>query len=1123
MAKELISKHVKIQNRYVRAVDLARDLHDPDSLYGYVVTPNVKDAIRRIINGLKPNSTLRAFRVTGPYGSGKSAFGLSLAGLLSDPKKENHASQLFKNEIDISQVPHFEPLILVGSRTSLSNELVLKAIETGKNLLGNTDNIVKELTKYQDENKDQKMNAVTVLDLLVKLSERMNSKKQRGLIVLIDEMGRFLEYAAANPNKEDPSIFQLLAERAGGSKNKYFAVVGFLHHRFGDYVATLGDWMEGEWSRSSERYEEITFQENAEQTLYLISQALKPKQNHDPKIISLSKKNFHEASIRRLIAVESLNKDIKTTNLYPLHPATLACLISSTRRFGQSDRSVFSFLQSSEPYGFQRFIHENFYDPQNCYRINNFFDYLSSQGEFRFQSNERENRWQLAKDILLSNTDMTDDEKILLKSIAILSVLEPIPGLKTDTKSLSWALAIPDKTVKETFTKLLNRGVIQKRSSSSDYSLWSHTSIDLEYWRDEAKLAVPKIANLEDQFSNFPPIRPLIAQNHYLRTGTLRSFAICFEHKITETENCCDGKIVIKPILSDDSFDKEAKNAANLSKKLGDMAIVKLHQLSPELLNNTYELSCWNWIRANCPELRMDDIARAEVDTRIREYKSLIGTSLSPYLDKSENATRESWFYMGQKVKDIKSRVSLNSYLSEICDNVYPNTPILRNELINRTKLSAPIAAARMKLMDLMLSNKHLPNLGIENGAPPELTIYRSMFLSSKIHRMEKKNWNFVAPKKNSDPNSWLPSWNFIDLQVKGNDKVSISKILEELQKPPIGLKGGAALLLIIAYIVSSKNSIALMEKNSFQPAISHAHLMRLAKAPKYFELHHIPETNDNHVLNKLVNKLEIWENNPPIPLLIPVVESLFNWWNNLSLYARTTRTISKNAQSVREVLRKAHDPVTLIFEQLPLATRAIEKSNIKVEKFVDKLDDALNEISDSYPSLISQVETRLLNVFEVKNISNLRNLIKINYEKHILKLTDYNLRAFVDRALNDELSNEIWLDRIGGLIVGKRLDSWDDSHLDLFAFEIRILAQNLVRWLATIHEANARKSPITAIHLTDSNGKNGSLYVHDNEIEDSKLFNQMKKLLADSNQPDIMLVKLFENVIKSSQREKVE
>src|SRR3546814_17054429 len=77
-------------------------------------------------------------------------------------------------------------------------------------------------------------------------------------------MGRFLEHTAANVTTEDPAIFQLLAERAGGKAGGDLGVVTFMHHRFADYVSTMGNWIQDEWTRSAERYEELPFGESTE-------------------------------------------------------------------------------------------------------------------------------------------------------------------------------------------------------------------------------------------------------------------------------------------------------------------------------------------------------------------------------------------------------------------------------------------------------------------------------------------------------------------------------------------------------------------------------------------------------------------------------------------------------------------------------------------------------------------------------------------------------------------------------------------------------------------------------------------------------------------------------------------
>ena len=69
--------------RFTRAVHIRRDFRDLRyRLDGYQVTPLVRQAASRIVAGLAPGSSERAFSVVGPFGSGKSAFGLFVAHFL---------------------------------------------------------------------------------------------------------------------------------------------------------------------------------------------------------------------------------------------------------------------------------------------------------------------------------------------------------------------------------------------------------------------------------------------------------------------------------------------------------------------------------------------------------------------------------------------------------------------------------------------------------------------------------------------------------------------------------------------------------------------------------------------------------------------------------------------------------------------------------------------------------------------------------------------------------------------------------------------------------------------------------------------------------------------------------
>ena len=130
----VIADRVGVTRRYVRSIELERDLADPAALVGYVATPTVLDTLQRLLQGLAEGSTHRAFRITGPYGSGKSAFLLLLARLFAEQAGQTSSAMdlLARRSPDqlalVRQARRYEPLVVVGRRESLG-ELLLSAIE----------------------------------------------------------------------------------------------------------------------------------------------------------------------------------------------------------------------------------------------------------------------------------------------------------------------------------------------------------------------------------------------------------------------------------------------------------------------------------------------------------------------------------------------------------------------------------------------------------------------------------------------------------------------------------------------------------------------------------------------------------------------------------------------------------------------------------------------------------------------------------------------------------------------------------------------------------------------------------------------------------------------------------
>ena len=1066
MAKtaNLISSRVEIKRRYVRSVDLARDADNPEALDGYVITPSVRDTATRILAGLSPESWQRAFRIVGPYGAGKSAFGVFLVNLLRE-RGNGPATKLLSKATDRSfDVTPWRPIIVSGRRVSFAREILrVVAGECGEcsaalaNLKMDAESIL---------NRNDALDVYAVSALIAELATELRAQTGEGLLLLIDEMGHFLEYGAIHIGKEDPSIFQNLAERAGGRAGANLGIVGILHHRFVDHVVGMGEWVEAEWSRYSERYEELSFGCSTEQSLFMLSHTLEPAKPHSVAVRRYAEELYGQAVDFGLFAAP--RKDIVkiASKLYPLHPATVAALALGIRRFGQNERSLFGFLQSLEPAGFQRFAYATPYGAKQWYLAPMVFDHLAATINENPQDS-RMRRWTLAFDTLATASDLTEFHQNILKTIALVAVLEPLPGLVADVKTIAWSLGSNETGVQQVLNQLAERSLIYRRPHRDDYSLWANSSVDLSRWLDEAKTKVRTPERIEEVQPLLNPSRPAVAHRHYHETGTLRTFEVQLWNGENVGMRSSDGLILVVPIYPGDDWKKIPRKAVNAA-ECDPLALVCTRIVEPDDLKWAHELALWNWVRENCEELRVDELARTEVNERIAVAEHVI-TNATSLLSSADGSRKEKWWLTGKPI-DMPQE-GLSALLSDICNKVYDQAPVLKNELINRTKLSHAVTSARTRLLENMLNYADRRDLGME-GTPPERTIYLSLFQASRIHRKFKHGgYSFGIPNP-KDPCRWRPVWDRIAELLDSDEAVSFTTLFEELAAPPYGLRPSPALLAITAFVLASKDSIAIMERNSFQPDLTVAHFMRLAKAPFNFALIYLREDSmQGYLMHALSTNIHVIGSCQPT--LGGISEKLFAWYNSLPPFALKTTKLSNTAIAVRDVLRKATEPRRLFIKDLPTACGCMaEDGSVDLKLFVEILNMALLELQDAMSLIKSKAIESTLQAFDAQDLPTLRSQIHSDYEPYLLNLSDYRMRVFVDRAMNTEFSKDQWLNGIAGHITGKRLENWEDNTLEKFDFEIRNLAENLTKWLALVSIRQAHRDDWRSVHVVGIDGR---------------------------------------------------
>src|SRR5205823_5293812 len=257
---------------------LERDFRDPAALEGYIVTPGIQRSLNRLGSGLSPKSGQRAWRITGDYGSGKSSFALLLAHAFAG--KDSDLPPEIRRSIDLAAVKgthsRLLPVLITGSRAPLALAVLRGLV---KALNDNFDKrtqfrclreIKAALAGSPEANTDE-----GVLAFIRRANSEIIAKNRAtGLLIIIDELGKFLEFSAQHPERQDVFFLQQLAEFAARSGKEPLFTIGLLHQGFHAYADQLSESGQREWEKVAGRFEEILFDQPLEQITHLIGAAL---------------------------------------------------------------------------------------------------------------------------------------------------------------------------------------------------------------------------------------------------------------------------------------------------------------------------------------------------------------------------------------------------------------------------------------------------------------------------------------------------------------------------------------------------------------------------------------------------------------------------------------------------------------------------------------------------------------------------------------------------------------------------------------------------------------------------------------------------------------------------------
>lgn len=1031
---------VKIARRFQKSIRIDADLGNRNALDGFICPQSSADILMSMVRHISEVGQ-GAFTWTGPYGSGKSSLVIALSALLNgNSELQNEAAKVFGREL--------ANVIWQALPTGSQGWRVLPVVGRRSNPVDVIGEALEEAGYVASHPRGGWTEAHVVKSLIdVATSE---PKTHGGLILFVDEMGKFLESAAQDGT--DVYIFQQLAEAASRS-NRRFLLVGILHQAFDEYAHRLSHELRNEWAKIQGRFVDLPINTIGEEQIDLISRAIEsgqtqPKSKDQSQAVAKLARKDHAQDADRLAGV--------LKNCWPLHPV-VACLLGpiSRRRFGQNQRSIFGFLNSAEPHGFQDYLRSA--DEATLYTPAKLWDYLRANLEPSILASPDGHRWALAAETLERCEALGNDGVLvdILKTIAVVDLFKERSGLvpsldllincfpEVSEKALKDALAALDKSSLTVFKKFQDAHAI---FAGSDFDIDQAIGIALEEISDLDSAALKSLAGLQ----------PILAKRHYHEIGAMRWFDVTIAPATDvmevasrfKPENGVIGEFLFV-VPTEGEAEEHVKTlceeAASLSDQWDIVAGYSPRVWSVVML--AHELLALDKVNNDRPELAGDPVARREVTARLADLQAQLEVEISKSFDNAQ------WCCKWHPTKQYRQS-DLNSLASDLAERRFDQCPKLHNELLNRQKPSGSAIAGQNALLRHMITREGEPRLGID-GYPAEGGLYTSLLEATGLYTETKEGWCFVAPSEGeTDTYRLFPAWDAAIQHIKRNKErsVSVSELYALWVEQPYGIKEGLMPVLSVAFILTKRESLAIYREGIFRARFDEVDVEYMAKDAQTIQLRWMNlNKNSRCLLSNMADLVrDLDEKNELIHLEpIDVARGLVALYERLPNWTKRTIRLSKRAIQVRDMFKRARDPNKFLFDDIP-ALADSRKADIldkdDIGEIVSIVKEGLQELVQAYPLMIHRLRDMLLAELQVPNLSH-QSLLELHKRAENVKelAGDFRLDAFIGRLTQFE-GDDASIESVASLAANKPPRDWVDPDMDQASIELADMAQKFLR-----------------------------------------------------------------------------
>jgi hypothetical protein len=1057
-----LAASISVNKRFSRSANVERD-HGPRSIEGYLPTGRAVDVVTRLSRGLLDAAAGRAFSITGPHGGGKSSLAVFLDALLANRRKAEHkaALQLLVDVDPLSANAILDGLEAVDPR---GQGFVRAFVTADREPVGDTiaralhDGAVREFGEQQaiipkSFARGAPGKPIASMDVMQALRDLSS---QMPVVIILDEFGKNLEAYAESGQDGDPFLLQELAEACQGEGALPVAIVTLQHLSFDEYVQEATVARRREWAKVQGRFQDVPYVETATQSRRLICSTLTVV---DPELsravagwVTQKSDDLAEAGLRDLVG------DVASS--YPLHPTVLAVLPELCSRYGQNERTLFSFLAGSEPLAVPQFLSTQSWSSTRALPfigLDRVYDYFLDSAGTSVGASATASRWLEIEHRLRDTMGLEPLELKALKAIGVLNLVSSAGTLRASQRILVASLGpvmpeLDSEGVKELLTRLEAKGLITYREFSDEYRIWQGSDYDLRSAVEVARHSL-RDCSLASLLNEALDADPVIAGRHSQERGILRIFERTFsdlsEQLVAPGDSSTwDGNLVF-------ATRNDLASQAKLPHRSRPVVVALPVQVE-SVLARAMDAVALKRALVSAEGERADWVARRELIERL----SVAQQALRVEVGSTWNPLAVKWVLLNS-LKEIESSGGVSAVLSRVCYSTFRDAPRLANEMLAKRELSSQGAKARRVLIESMIENPREEAFGIE-GYGPERAMYEALFRATGMHRQVGGEWLLDAPLDDK----WLRVWEELQqgLNSAVDRRVNLVDLGSRVKRPPFGLKDGVLPVLLVAAILQREEDVALYEHGSMVLRLDDAVAERLAKNPNHFAVKNMAATSSPRkaaveaLARTLIASFDLRE-----PTFLQVARALFRELRALPPFVQTTkRNLGTATIEVRDAFRSAVEPDELFFQTLPRIFGLPEFSYMgsadvgRAEEFAGRMADAILELRQAFPNLMTSITHQLAvaTASPTRDATELQERLAgqaVNLQGRII---DPRLRAFVGALARSQLETNDWLSNLAMVTVdGHSPRTWTDDLSSRFSIQVNELGGAMRRTQALLYE----------------------------------------------------------------------